>query len=131
MLDVGESWRVLANFDDNQGNVVGERPLAPRSHAVKNGLSHFRKRSFGRLAYQRFQALDAYQVFAAVKDLGKTVRVEYEPVARCELNLICGLGPRDTRGCRFASRVGGQHYLRRALQVDGRRQQKSRDVRGL
>jgi hypothetical protein len=29
---------VLANFDDNEGHVVGERAVPPRSHAVENCL---------------------------------------------------------------------------------------------
>jgi hypothetical protein len=33
----------LANFDDNEGHVVGEGTVAPGSHAVENCLLHIRE----------------------------------------------------------------------------------------
>ncbi len=66
MLDVGESWSELPDFDDNHGHVVGEGAVAPRCCAVKNGLPHFRKCPFGRLTHQRFQTVDAELFLAAV-----------------------------------------------------------------
>ncbi len=37
----------LANFDDNQGHVVGEGTVPPASYAVEDCLPHFGKFSFG------------------------------------------------------------------------------------
>jgi hypothetical protein len=33
----------LANFDNDERNVVGERAVPPASHAVDDGLPHFRQ----------------------------------------------------------------------------------------
>ena len=33
----------LANFDDNEGHVVGEGTVPPRSHAVEDRLLHIRE----------------------------------------------------------------------------------------
>jgi hypothetical protein len=33
----------LANFDDDQGHIVGERAMPPGSHAVEDRLPHFRQ----------------------------------------------------------------------------------------
>jgi hypothetical protein len=39
----------LANFHDDQRYIVGEWPVAPRSHAVKDRLPHFRQRKLCRI----------------------------------------------------------------------------------
>jgi hypothetical protein len=46
--DKSDSWRLsppleLANFDDNQGHVVGERSVAPGGYAVEDRLLHSRE----------------------------------------------------------------------------------------
>ena len=35
--------RELANFDDDQGHIVGEGAMPPFSHAVEDRLPHFRQ----------------------------------------------------------------------------------------
>ena len=113
----------LANLDDNEGHVVGQRAVAPRSHTVKNGLPHFRKRSFGRLAHQLFQALDAEHVAATVKNLDESVGVKDEAVARHEFNFLRRLGRRGLgetaedpvlRSEQADSAIGNEHGWRLA-----------------
>jgi hypothetical protein len=39
----------LANFDDDERNVIHERAVTPRCHAVKDCLTHFRQRELCRI----------------------------------------------------------------------------------
>jgi len=39
----------LANFDDHEGHIVGERTVAPHSYAVQDRLPHFWQWKLGRI----------------------------------------------------------------------------------
>ena len=51
----------LANFYDNEGHVVGEGTVPPRSYAVKDCPLHFRQCQRRRFVNQVFQTLHAEQ----------------------------------------------------------------------
>jgi len=51
----------LANFDDNEGHVVGEGSVAPGSNAVEDCPLHFRQCQRRRFVNQVFQTLHAEQ----------------------------------------------------------------------
>ena len=57
----------LANFDDDEGHIIGEGTVPPGSHAIKDCLLHLPERSLGRLGDQRSQAFDTEHVVKTVE----------------------------------------------------------------
>ena len=82
----------LANFDNDERNVIHERAVTPRSHPVKDCLPHFRQFMFCRIEDQLRKPFDPEHLFLMIKDLDEPVRVENEAIARFELNFVHGLG---------------------------------------
>ena len=76
----------LANFDDDEGHVVGQGAVAPRGRALEDGLFHFGKCSCGRLADQLLKALNAEHVLGPVKHFDEPIGVENQTVAGRELD---------------------------------------------
>ena len=82
----------LANFDDDQGHIVGEGAVPPRSHAVEDRLPHFRQWKLCRIEDQSCKAVDAHHIVAIIKDLDEPVGVENQTVAGLEVNLLHRIG---------------------------------------
>src|ERR1700680_2084604 len=82
----------LANFYDNEGHVVGEGTVTPRSYAVKDCPLHFRQRR--RFVNQVFQTLHAEHVIETVKNFDESIREENQAVARLKINILRQLGRR-------------------------------------
>lgn len=80
--------RRLAKLDDNEGQIISDRPVPPCSNAVKDRLLHFRKRSLCRLADQFFQTLDAEHFIPFIEDLDEPIGVKNQAVARGQVNLV-------------------------------------------
>ena len=78
----------LAKLDDNEGQIIGERPMPPRSDAVKDCLPHFRKRSLCRLADQFLQTFDTEHFISSIEDLDESIRVKNQPIAGGQLNFV-------------------------------------------
>lgn len=85
----------LANFDDNQGYVIGHSAVPPRRDVIQNGLFHFRKCSRGRLADQLFESRNAEHVAATVEHLDEPIGVENQTVAGRKFDFF---GRRRLRG---------------------------------
>ena len=64
------------DFDNNEGHVVGEGTVPPRSYAVKDCPLHFRQWQRRRFVNQVFQTLHAEHVIGTVKNLDESIRVE-------------------------------------------------------
>src|SRR4029077_6142806 len=82
----------LANFDNDERNVIHERGVTPRTHPAKNCLPHFRQFMFCRLDAHRRKPFDPEHLFLIIKGLDEPVRVENQAIARFELNFVHGLG---------------------------------------
>lgn len=80
--------RRLAKLDDNEGQIMSDRPVPPCSNAVKDRLLHFRKRSLCRLADQFFQTLDAEHFIPFIEDLDEPIGVKNQAVAIGQVNLV-------------------------------------------
>jgi hypothetical protein len=82
----------LANFNNDERNVIHERAVAPRSHAIKDCSPHFRQGKLCRIEDYLRKPFDPEHLFLMIKDLNEPVRVENQAITRCELNFVHGLG---------------------------------------
>lgn len=68
---------VLTNFGNDERNVVRERPVAPFSHVVDNGLPHFGQCQVYGIEDDLRKTFDAEHYLVGVKDLDQSVRIEH------------------------------------------------------
>src|SRR5580692_10405344 len=80
------------NFDEDQGDVVGGRALAPFGYAVQDAFLHFVEGEAGSFADDFLHAFDAEHFAAGIEDVGDAVGVEHDAVARVEIHVEGGFG---------------------------------------
>src|SRR6516162_6518279 len=81
----------LANLNDHERQIVGERTVPPSSDTVENRLLHLSKSFLGRFTYQYLEAVNAEHLVLCVEDLGEAVRVKNQPIAAGQVNFLVRL----------------------------------------
>jgi len=84
--------RGLTKLNEDEGEIVGERAVAPGGDAVEDGLLHFGK-GLGNGAADKFlKTIDTQHFFRGIEDFGEAVCVKDQAIAGDQFDIVRGLG---------------------------------------